>query len=300
LQSLAHAVQLSDHHVDSAHRWFILALQHNFTRGRKSHYIAASCLYLVCRQEKTSHMLLDFSDVLQVNVFELGSVYLKLSRLLNVQLPILDPSLYIGRFAARLEFGDKTQIVANTALRLVSRMKRDWIQIGRRPSGICGACLLIAARIYGFKRTQKEIIHVVRICDMTLRRRLNEFADTPSSQLTPEQFHGIWLEKEADPPAFTRNKLLVQQKSAAESLASDTLSHSLVSVTQTLLPSTTVDTLEAARCYNEVEVEVNLEDMDHDIEVIGALLENHEIDLKTQLWMEANKDFLLAQEGKSI
>ena len=44
-----------------------------------------------------------------------------------------------------------------SALRLVQRMKRDWIQTGRRPSGICGAALLIAARVHGFRRTQREV-----------------------------------------------------------------------------------------------------------------------------------------------
>ena len=58
-----------------------------------------------------------------------------------------------------------------TALRLVSRMKRDWMQVGRRPSGICGAGLLIASRLHGFRRTQREIIQVVKVCDMTLRKR---------------------------------------------------------------------------------------------------------------------------------
>ena len=50
-----------------------------------------------------------------------------------------DPCLYIHRFAHKLEFGDKEHDVAMTALRLVSRMKRDWIHHGRRPSGLCGA-----------------------------------------------------------------------------------------------------------------------------------------------------------------
>jgi hypothetical protein len=30
---------------------------------------------------------------------------------------------------AQLEFGDKTHLVAMTALRLVARMKRDWIEV---------------------------------------------------------------------------------------------------------------------------------------------------------------------------
>ena len=73
------------------------------------------------------------------------------------------------------------------ALRLVQRMKRDWIQTGRRPSGICGAALLIAARVHGFRRTQREVVRVVRICDVTLRRRLVEFAETPVGALTARE-----------------------------------------------------------------------------------------------------------------
>lgn len=50
-----------------------------------------------------------------------------------------DPCLYIPRFAHMLEFGLKTHEVSMTALRLVQRMKRDWMHTGRRPSGLCGA-----------------------------------------------------------------------------------------------------------------------------------------------------------------
>lgn len=116
-------------------------------------------------------MLIDFSDVLHTNVFVLGSTFLKLIRTLNIQLPLIDPSLYLARFAAKLDFGERTHAVTTDALRLVQRMKRDWIHYGRRPSGICGACLLIAARMHGFDRTQMEIIRVVKICEITLRNR---------------------------------------------------------------------------------------------------------------------------------
>ena len=60
---------------------------------------------------------------------------------------ISDPCLYIHRFAHKLEFEDKTHEVSMTALRLVSRMKRDWMAQGRRPSGLCGA----GARFSWFK-----------------------------------------------------------------------------------------------------------------------------------------------------
>jgi len=116
----------------------------------------------------TVDMLIDFSDVLQTNLYTLGNTFLKLCRTLHTTVPIIDPSLYIHRFAHKLELPYR---VGTTALQLVTQMKRDWITEGRRPAGICGACLLIAARLHGFRRTQKEVISAVRICDVTLRKR---------------------------------------------------------------------------------------------------------------------------------
>ena len=143
LQALATALGLSQHFVDTAHRYFNLALNIGFTRGRRSTNVAAACMYIVCRLEKTSQMLIDFSDILQTNVFKLGGTFVKLVRSLNLTLPLVDPSLYISRFASMLEFGEKTQEVALDALRLVQRMDRDWLRTGRRPAGICGACKLL-------------------------------------------------------------------------------------------------------------------------------------------------------------
>lgn len=55
-----------------------------------------------------------------------------------------DPCLYIPRFAHLLEFGEKNHEVSMTALRLLQRMKRDWMHTGRRPSGLCGAGKVLA------------------------------------------------------------------------------------------------------------------------------------------------------------
>ncbi|KAJ2515221.1 transcription factor TFIIIB subunit brf1 [Coemansia sp. RSA 1939] len=218
IQRLATALNLSEHYIDSAQRYFTLALNQNFSRGRRSLYVSAACLYIVCRIEKNSQMLIDFSDIMQVSVFKLGSTFARLVNVLNIQLPIVDPSLYISRFASMLEFGDKTQQVCMDAIRLVQRMDRDWIRTGRRPAGICGACLLISARMHNFRRTQREIIRVVKIADTTLRRRLDEFRNTPSGNLSVFDFRSLWLEQSADPPAFTngrikaRKALLAQQQ----------------------------------------------------------------------------------------
>ncbi len=125
---------------------------------------------------------------------------------LNLRLPLVDPSHYISRFAALLEFGDETHQVAMDAVRLVQRFDRDWMTKGRRPAGICGACLLLAARMNNFRRSVAEIVQVVKIADTTLKKRLEEFRKTPSGALTLADFRNVWLEDEMDPPAYTKGK----------------------------------------------------------------------------------------------
>ncbi|KAF6000381.1 transcription factor TFIIIB subunit brf1 [Cyanidiococcus yangmingshanensis] len=184
IATIASQLHLPPRFVDAAHRLFTLAVQHNFVQGRRTQNVAAAALYIVCRREKTPHLLIDFSDALRINVYVLGHTYLKLCRVLHLSLPIIDPSFYIHRFASRLEFGEKQNLVAQTALRLISRMKRDWIHTGRRPAGLCGAALLISARMHGFRRSQREISAVVRVGDMTIRQRLSEIEETPTATLT--------------------------------------------------------------------------------------------------------------------
>ncbi|CAO3667071.1 unnamed protein product [Rhizopus stolonifer] len=206
LASLAHGLRLPERYREAGQRYYNLAVVNRFTRGRKSEHVAAVCLYAVCRSEKSSHMLIDFSDILQVNVFTLGSTFLKLCRVLNLVLPQVDPSFYISRFAVALDFGDFTQKVAQDAVRISQRMDRDWIVTGRRPAGICGACLLLAARMNGFRRTLREMIYVVKVAEVTIQKRLNEFKKTESAQLSAQDFRTVWLEKRANPPSFQKNK----------------------------------------------------------------------------------------------
>ncbi|EAW81911.1 BRF1 isoform 11 [Pan troglodytes] len=196
-----------------------MAVSRHLTRGRKMAHVIAACLYLVCRTEGTPHMLLDLSDLLQVNVYVLGKTFLLLARELCINAPAIDPCLYIPRFAHLLEFGEKNHEVSMTALRLLQRMKRDWMHTGRRPSGLCGAALLVAARMHDFRRTVKEVISVVKVCESTLRKRLTEFEDTPTSQLTIDEFMKIDLEEECDPPSYTAGQRKLRMKQLEQVLS---------------------------------------------------------------------------------
>jgi transcription factor IIIB subunit 2 len=154
-------------------------------------------------------MLIDFADVLMINVFKLGRTYkalleeLRLGGNVFLMNPI-DPESLIYRFAKQLEFGTATMQVASEAVRIVQRMNRDWMTTGRRPAGICGAALILAARMNNFRRTVREVVYVVKVTEITISQRLNEFGATESGELTVDQFRSVQLENAHDPPSFTR------------------------------------------------------------------------------------------------
>ncbi|XP_313145.6 transcription factor IIIB 90 kDa subunit [Anopheles gambiae] len=199
---LCSQLRLNNHCIETACNFFKMALIRNLTRGRRNTHIYAACVYITCRTEGTSHLLIDISDVLQICCYELGRTYLKLSQSLCLNIPSIDPCIYIMRYANKLEFKEKTHEVSMTAQRLVQRMKKDSIHSGRRPSGLCGAALLLAARMHDFSRTPNDIVRIVKIHESTLRKRLFEFGETPSSALTVDEFMAVDLEAEQDPPAF--------------------------------------------------------------------------------------------------
>ncbi|XP_011874658.1 PREDICTED: transcription factor IIIB 90 kDa subunit [Vollenhovia emeryi] len=193
---------LGQNYIDTSVNFYKMALHQHLTRGRKQAHNQAACVYITCRMEKSEHLLIDISDILHICVHELGRTYLRFTQALCINIPAVDPCLYILRFAHKLEFGEKTHSVSMTALRVVQRMKRDSIHSGRRPSGLCGAALLIAARLHEFNRSTADIIKIVKVHESTLRKRLMEFGDTPSSALTLDEFMTVELEEEQDPPAF--------------------------------------------------------------------------------------------------
>ena len=86
-------------------------------------------------------MLIDIADITKIELRTLGHAYLRFTTFLRIEsaIPVIDPAIFIDRFSSKLNFDDKQPQVAHTATVLVQRMKRDWLQIGRRPSGICGA-----------------------------------------------------------------------------------------------------------------------------------------------------------------
>lgn len=209
MQGYAQQLNVSDSLVAAGTQVFKLASGANFIQGRTLASVAAVCLYAACRAEPPCKvMLIDLADLVQLNVFKLGRIFKKLNEVVPIGndglIPVYPEDL-IWRFATKMEFRQETAKVAEDAVRLVKRMSRDWMVMGRRPSGICGACLLMAARMHNFRRTVREVVYIVKVTNHTIQNRLQEFNFTESSQMSVEDFlKQDFLESSHDPPSFYR------------------------------------------------------------------------------------------------
>ncbi|KAL4732227.1 transcription factor TFIIIB subunit brf1 [Fusarium chlamydosporum] len=221
MQGYAQQLNVSDSLVTAGTQVFKLASSANFIQGRTLASVAAVCLYAACRAEPPCKvMLIDLADLVQLNVFKLGRIFKKLNEVVPIGndglIPVYPEDL-IWRFATKMEFHQDTAKVAEDAVRLVKRMSRDWMVMGRRPSGICGACLLMAARMHNFRRTVREVVYIVKVTNHTIQNRLQEFKVTESSRMSVEDFlKQDFLESSHDPPSFYKQTAEYKKQLAAK------------------------------------------------------------------------------------
>ncbi|WWC91098.1 uncharacterized protein L201_006039 [Kwoniella dendrophila CBS 6074] len=216
IESVARQMHISAPIYQKAKRFFSMAVDNRFNKGRRTEYIVASCLYLACRLSKDAMMLIDFSERLSINVYELGATYLKLRSILHLpeQMPEVDPAIYNLRFAYKLDFpSNVVHSIATDASRLVKRFRSDWMTQGRRPAGVCGACLIIAARMSNYLRTPDEVSQIVKVHTSTIKKRLLEFAKTEMAKKTVAEWRNLSndeldkLNPVEKPPVVKQNEL---------------------------------------------------------------------------------------------
>ncbi|KAK0660450.1 putative transcription factor IIIB 90 kDa subunit [Cercophora samala] len=195
------------------------AVNASYVKGRRKHNVAAVCMYAACRLANEKQiMLLDLADIVKTDVFLLGRNFKELMRRLPQFDTGYDPLTLenlIFRFATKLEFLHDTNKVANSALRIAHRMMKDNISIGRRPAGISGAAIIMAARAHNFRRTVREVVYVAKVTMATLQERMSEFAAVPAANLSIKEFmQGDELHPAAshDPPAvYKQSKEWLEQ-----------------------------------------------------------------------------------------
>lgn len=72
--------------------------------------------------------MIDFSNIINIDIFSLSKIYLKLARFMHFTIKLNDPSIYVPRFMKYFNFPKEKEIeIRNYVLRLLKRMKKDWL-----------------------------------------------------------------------------------------------------------------------------------------------------------------------------
>ena len=121
---------------------------------------------------------MDIAELIEVNVYILGDVYQAVTTACfinpNVEnnnfAPVIEVEQLIEKYARKLQFDERIHQVTSDACKIVKRMDRDWMVTGRHPAGICGAALLLAARMNSLRRTVREVRALSRLlCRINLQ-----------------------------------------------------------------------------------------------------------------------------------
>jgi len=200
----------------SAKYFYKIAWYYNIVFGYSADLVAGACLYLGIRVQKRppAILLMDISHELKVDIWEVSAVFTRIARMCHIHgkdLNQTEPLDLLSRFAKELKFESEEvdKRITATSFKIFQKMKDDWLNLGRRVCGVCGACLFIAARIHKSPRSMREIIKVARISFSTLESRLAEFERTEASRLTAEEWEqGKHQQLNPHyPPAYVRNRI---------------------------------------------------------------------------------------------
>lgn len=197
--NIARLLDISDETVEGALGIYKVALNMNAISGTRPSVLCA-CLYAACRRERTSHVIYDFSSGCNEDPHAILTQMKLICHATHTEVPVVDPSCYVQRFAEEMNLGDKTAEVIICALKVLRAMQDDWISCGRRPMGVCAAALLVACYVFGIPYTPEQVCGMVRLTSNTITRRLNEFAATPTAAL--ESIDDYQPSNQTLPPAF--------------------------------------------------------------------------------------------------
>lgn len=232
IRRFAMLLRIDEREVNMGRRIFEMAYNRGFVRGRTIESVAIVSLYIATRRAKDRKppydiMLIDLAEQANTNVFDLGKMMQDLIKKLYLNpdgtmskddhfyLQAHGAEVLIDKFVNHLDFGTDGTKIKTDATRILQRMKRDWIHHGRRPSGVCGAAVILAARMNNYRRTLREVVLVAKVTEFTVSKRLEEFKETKSSFLSVNDFRDdevLGNIAEMDPPAYYRAFLPPKKK----------------------------------------------------------------------------------------
>ena len=146
----------------------------NLTRRKPIRVLAATIVYIACRQTGIAASLNEIAHQSKINPQIIRHVYNSLSKRMK-PLPIHTASdLYVNKLATALFEREKTIATAETITCTLQGLR---FAQGKNPVGLAASACYIASILVGESKTQREIAELCRITEATMRTRYKEMSE---------------------------------------------------------------------------------------------------------------------------
>ena len=154
--------------------FYALVRSNDLLRGRSVEVGVATSCFIVCRCEHLAYNVDDMISVVHINKKEVYSMYRTVKKGLDLSVPSVSVYDYLVRFSGELEVNDEVCGLANSYIDVV--VSKGLVG-GKNPLGWVAGSLYLACKELGVNITQREIVDVVGVSEVVLRRRVVELRD---------------------------------------------------------------------------------------------------------------------------
>lgn len=145
---------------------FERAQEADLLKGRSIEGFAAAAVYAACRMVGVGRTRSEVIDIARADEAELGAAYDALNRDLGLPIAPVDPREFLPRLANSLEVPSG---VEHTARTYADWLMGEGLAAGRKPGGVAGACLYVAAAECNVELSQREVANAADVSPVTLR-----------------------------------------------------------------------------------------------------------------------------------
>jgi len=194
--------------ADTAKHLFKDADESRLFKGKSTEALIAGCMFLACRRNNVPRSFREVMELTKVSKKEIGRTFKLLESFLmgkdkeakagqtamvaggtvvyNEQYKgtgTSDPSELCNRYCSMLNMDQRT---TNIAISLAQRMTSTGALAGRSPLSSAAACIFMAGHLMSQPKNAKEIMHVARVSDSTIRHAYKLLYNEKEKLITEE------------------------------------------------------------------------------------------------------------------
>jgi transcription initiation factor TFIIB len=158
------------------------ALDKNLIKGRSIAAMVPASLFAACRKAGIPRTLQEIAEASLVEKKDVARCYRFLLKELSLQMPPLNPIDYVSKIAEKIGISQETQ---GLAIQILHQAKEKRATDGKDPMGLAAAALYIACLQNNEKKTQKRIVEVAGVTEVTLRNRYTKLIEKLKIELPP-------------------------------------------------------------------------------------------------------------------